>query len=167
MKAQRNIQQAKKYDKNPSVQNKQTNKKGSGGDRESTWKIIQNTDSKDESKSWKRMDLQISRLVTQTEKMQDMLNKDLEEIKRSQSITYNAITKIKSTLEGTNSRINEAKERISEVESKMVEINEAWGEGGRELKAMRKTTETSGTMSNPIIRIVGVPEEEAKRKHMR
>ena len=71
------------------------------------------------------MDLQISRLMTQIEKMQDMLNTDLEEIKRSQSIIYNAITKIKSTLEGTNSRINEAKERISEVESKMVEINEA------------------------------------------
>jgi len=63
--------------------------------------------------------------MTQIEKMQDMLNTGLEEIKRGQSIIYNAITKIKSTLEGTNSRINEAKERISEVESKMVEINEA------------------------------------------
>jgi len=29
-------QQVKKYDKNTSVQNKQTNKKRSGGDREST-----------------------------------------------------------------------------------------------------------------------------------
>ena len=37
----------------------------------------------------------------------------------------NAIIKIKSTLEGTNSRITEAEDRISEVENRMVEINEA------------------------------------------
>ena len=37
----------------------------------------------------------------------------------------NAITEIKSTLEGTNSKITEAEERISEVEDRMVEINEA------------------------------------------
>ena len=37
----------------------------------------------------------------------------------------NAITEIKSTLEGTNSRITEAEDRISEVEDRMVEINEA------------------------------------------
>ena len=35
----------------------------------------------------------------------------------------NAITEIKSTLEGANSRINEADGRISEVEDRMVEIN--------------------------------------------
>ena len=37
----------------------------------------------------------------------------------------NAIAKIKSTLEGTNSIITEAEDRISEVEDSMVEINEA------------------------------------------
>ena len=37
----------------------------------------------------------------------------------------NAITEIKSTLEGTNSRIIEAEDRMSEVEDIMVEINEA------------------------------------------
>ena len=36
----------------------------------------------------------------------------------------NAITEIKSTLEGTNSRITEAEEK-SEMEDRMVEINEA------------------------------------------
>ena len=36
----------------------------------------------------------------------------------------NAINEIKNTLEGTNSRITE-KDRVSEVEDKMVEINEA------------------------------------------
>ena len=58
--------------------------------------------------------------------MQKKFNKDLEEIKKSQSIMNNAITEIKSTLEGTNSRITEAEEiYISEVEDRMVEINEA------------------------------------------
>ena len=37
--------------------------------------------------------------------MQEIFNKDLEEIKKSQSIMNNAITEIKNTLEGTNSRI--------------------------------------------------------------
>ena len=45
-----------------------------------------------------KMELQINRLETWIEKMQEMFNKDLEEIK-SQSIKNNAITKIKSTLE--------------------------------------------------------------------
>ena len=54
-----------------------------------------------------------------------MFTKDLEEIKKSQSIMNNAITEIKSTLEGTNSRITEGEDRISEVEDRMVEINEA------------------------------------------
>ena len=58
----------------------------------------------------------------------------------------NAITEIKSTLEGTNSRITEAEDRISEVEDRMVELNEA--ERKKELKEMRITSETSGTMSN-------------------
>ena len=37
----------------------------------------------------------------------------------------NAITDIKSILEGTNSRIIEAEDRVSEVEDRIVEINEA------------------------------------------
>ena len=36
----------------------------------------------------------------------------------------NAVSDIKSTLEGTNSRITEAEERLSEVEDRMVEISE-------------------------------------------
>ena len=37
----------------------------------------------------------------------------------------NAIAKIKSTLEGTNSIITKAEDRIGEVEDRMVEIDEA------------------------------------------
>ena len=45
--------------------------------------------------------------------MQERFNKDLEEIKKSQSIMNNAVNDIKNTLEGTNSRIMEAEDRIS------------------------------------------------------
>ena len=44
----------------------------------------------------------------------------------------NAVTEIKSILEGTNSRITEAEDRVSEVEKRMGEINEA--ERKKELK---------------------------------
>ena len=92
------------------------------------------------------MELQINSLETRIEKMQQMFNKDLEETKKSQSIMNNAITEIKNTLEGTNNIITEAEDRISEVEDRMVEINEA--ERKKELKEMRTTSETSGTMLN-------------------
>ena len=58
------------------------------------------------------------------------------------------ITEIKSTLEGTNSRITEAEDIISEVEDRMVEINEAERGKKKELKEMRKTSENSGAMLN-------------------
>ena len=55
-------------------------------------KMIQNLENK--------MELQINRLEKRIEKMQQMFSKDLEEIQKSQSIMNNAITEIKSTLEG-------------------------------------------------------------------
>ena len=62
-------------------------------------------------------------------------NKDLEEIKKkSQSIMNNAITEIKSPLEGTNNTITEAEDRISEVKDRTVDINEA------EMKKEKKNT---------------------------
>ena len=78
--------------------------------------------------------------------MQEMFNKDLEEIFKSQSIMNNAKNEINKSLEGTNSRITQAEDRISEVEDRMVDINEA--ERKKELKEMRTTSETSGTMLN-------------------
>ena len=39
-----------------------------------------------------KMELQINSLETRIERMQEMFNKDLEEIKKSQSIMNNAIT---------------------------------------------------------------------------
>ena len=58
----------------------------------------------------------------------------------------NAINEIKNTLEGTNSRITEAEEKISALEGRIVEINEA--KRKKELKEKRTISETSGTTSN-------------------
>ena len=71
------------------------------------------------------MELQINSQETRIVKMQEMFNKDLEEIKKSQYIMNNAINVIKNTMEGTKSRMIEAEYRISELEDRMVEINEA------------------------------------------
>ena len=60
----------------------------------------------------------------------------------------NAINVIKNTLEATNARIMEAEDRISEVEDRMVKINETVRKKKKELKEMRTTSETSGTMLN-------------------
>ena len=79
--------------------------------------------------------------------MQERFNKDLEEIKKNRYIMNKAINEIKKTLEGTNSRITEAEYRISELEDRMVEINES-GKKKNKLKEMRTISETSGTMLN-------------------
>ena len=56
--------------------------------------------------------------------MQQMFNKNLEEIKKSKSIINNEITEIKNTLEGTNSRITEQNDsRITRRQNGV--INEA------------------------------------------
>ena len=95
MKRQRNIQQVKEHDKCPPNQTKEE-EIGSLPEKEfriMIVKMIQNLENK--------IELQINRLETRTEKMQEMFNKDLEEIKKSQSERNNGIFEIKSTLEGT------------------------------------------------------------------
>ena len=98
--------------------------------------------------------------------MQERFNKDLEEIKKSQSIMNTAITEIKNTLEGTNSRITEAEDRISEAEDRMVEINET--ERKKEKRIKRNEDNLRDLWDNvkcPNIRTIGVPEEEDKKKY--
>ena len=78
----------------------------------------------------------------------------------------NVVNQIKSTLEGTNSRITEGEDRISEVEPRMVEINEA--ERKKEKKIIKRNEDNLrdiwDNVKRPQIRIIGVPEEEDKRK---
>ena len=98
MKRQKNTQQVKEEDKCPPNQTKEE-EIGSLPEKQfriMIVKMIQNLEDK--------MELQINSLETRIEKMPKMFNKDLEEIKKSQSIMNNAINEIKNTLEGTTSR---------------------------------------------------------------
>ena len=52
----------------------------------------------------------IKNLETRIEKMQESINKDLEELKNKHTETNSTVTEIKNTLEGLNSRISEAEE---------------------------------------------------------
>ena len=92
MKRQRNTQQVKEQDKCPP---NQTKEEGIGSLPEKEFRImivkmIQNLEN--------IMDLQINSLETRIEKMQEMFNKDLEEIKKSQYIMSNATNEIKNSL---------------------------------------------------------------------
>ena len=76
----------------------------------------------------------------------------------------NAITEIKSTLAGTNSRITEAEDRISEVGDRTVEINET--ERKKE-KGIKRNEDNSRDFWDNVkhhnIRIIGAPEEDKKK----
>ena len=116
MKRQRNTQQVKEHEKCPPSQTKEE-KIGNLPEKEFRIiiiKMIHNLENK--------MELQVNSLETRIEKMQEMFNKDLEEIKESQLKMSNVINEIKNTLKGTNSRITEAEDKISEVEDKMVNL---------------------------------------------
>ena len=67
----------------------------------------------------------IQNLGNRMEKIQEMFNKDLEELKSKQTMMNNTMNEIKNYLEGINSRITEAEERISDLEDKIVEITTA------------------------------------------
>ena len=57
--------------------------------------------------------------------MQEMFNKDLEELKNKQTEMNDTISEMKTILEGINSRITEAEERIGDLEDRMVEFTAA------------------------------------------
>ena len=77
----------------------------------------------------------------------------------------NAITDIKNTLEGTNTRITEAEDRIGEVEDRMVEINEAERKKEKRIKRNEDNLrDLQDSVKRPNIQIIGVPEEEDEKK---
>ena len=77
----------------------------------------------------------------------------------------NAINDIKNTLEGTNSRITEAEDRTSEVEDRMVEINETERKKEKRIKGNEDNLrDLWDNVKCPNIQIIGVPEEEDKKK---
>ena len=99
------------------------------------------------------------------EKTQEMFNKDTEELNSKQTMMNNTINEIKNSLEGINSRITEAEKRIRDLEDKIVEIITS---GQTKEKRMKRIEDSLRDLWDNIkctnIRIIGVPEEEAKKK---
>ena len=105
------------------------------------------------------------RMEAKIEMMQEMFNKDLEELKNKQTEMNNTITEMKNTLEGINSRITEAEEQISDLEDRLVEFTA----GNRIKKKRMKRNEDSlrdlwDNIKCNNICIIGVPEGEEREK---
>ena len=98
------------------------------------------------------------RMEAKIEKMQEMFTKDLQELKNKQ-------TEMNNTLEGINSRITEAEERINDLEDRMVEITAT--EQNIE-KRMKRNEDSLRDLWDNIkctnIHIIGVPEGEEREK---
>ena len=75
------------------------------------------------------------RMEAKIEKMQEIFNKDLEELKNKQM--NNTITEMKNTLEGINSRITKAEEQISDLEDTMMEFTAMEQNKEKEWKEMK------------------------------
>ena len=106
-----------------------------------------------------------NRMEAWIEKIQEMFNKDLEELKNKQTEMSNTITEMKNTLEGSNNRITEAEERMSELKDKNVEIT---AEEQNKEKRMKRIEDNLRDLwdntKQTNIQIIGVPEEEEKKK---
>ena len=105
MRKQRKTQQMKEQGKNPPDQR---NEEEIGSLLEKEFRIM--------------IVKMIQNLGNRMEKIQEMFNKDLEELNSKQTVMNNTINEIKISLERISSRITEAEEQISDLEDKIVEI---------------------------------------------
>ena len=148
MRRQRNTQQMKKQGKNPPDLTKE----------EETVSLPE--------KEFRIMIVKmIQNLGIGMEKIQETFNNDLEELKSKQTMMKNTKNENKNSTEGIKSRIIEAEERISDLEDKILEITIA--EQNKE-KSMKRNEDSLRDFWDNIkhtnIRIIGVPEEEEKKK---
>ena len=99
--------------------------------------------------------------------MQEMFNRDLEELKNKHTEMNNTITEMKTSLEGIKSRITETEEWISDLEDRMVEFTAV--KQNKE-KRMKRNEDSLRDLWDKIkcnnIRIIRVPEGE-ERKNQR
>ena len=151
MRRQRNMQQKKKQGKNPPDQ---TNEEeiGTLPEREFRVMIVKT----------------IQNLGNRVEKIQEMFNKDLEELKSKQTMMSNTINEIKNSLEGINSRITETGERISDPENKIVEITTAEQNKEERMKRIEDNLrDLWDNIKHNNIQIIGVQKKKRKRKGLR
>ena len=105
------------------------------------------------------------RMEAKIEKMQEMFNKNLQELKNKQTEIYSTITEMKNTLEGINSRITEAEEQRSDLEDRKVEFTAK--EQNKENRMKRNEDILRDLWDNikcNNIHIIGVPEGEEREK---
>ena len=77
----------------------------------------------------------------------------------------NTINEIKNSLEGINSRITKAEERINDLEDKIVEITTAEQNIEKRMKRIQESLRALwDNIKRNNIRIIVVPEEEEKKK---
>ena len=77
------------------------------------------------------------------------------------------INEIKNSLEGINSRITEAEERISDLEDEIVEITTTEKNKEKRIKRIMTVSETSGTTLNtPTFELQGSQKKKRKRKRL-
>ena len=62
-----------------------------------------------------------NRMEAQIEKIQDILKKDLHELKNKQVELHNTITQKKNTTEGITRRVTKTEEQITELEDRVVD----------------------------------------------
>ena len=106
----------------------------------------------------------IQNLGSRMEKIQETFNKDLEELKSKETVMNNTINEIKNSLEGSNSRITEAEEQISDLEDKIVEITTAEQNKDKRMKRIEDSLrDLWDNIKCTNIQIIGVPEEEKKK----
>ena len=100
----------------------------------------------------------IKNVENKMEKMQEWINKDLEELKNKHTETNSTITEIKNALEGINSRISEVEEWVCDLEDKMVEIT---SKDQNKVNRMKRTEDSLRDLRDNIkrtnIQIIGLP----------
>ena len=105
------------------------------------------------------------KMKAKIEKIQEMFNKDIEDLRNKQTEMNNTITEMKTKLEGINSRITEAEEWISDLEDRMVEFTAA--EQNKE-KTMKRNEDSLRDLCNNTkrnsIRIIGIPQREERER---
>ena len=78
----------------------------------------------------------IIRILAGVEKSIESLSAKIKEEKSSQSKIKNAITEMQSQMDATAARVDESEQRISDIEDKLMENNEAEKKRGTKSKSM-------------------------------
>ena len=107
----------------------------------------------------------IQKLGNRMEKIQETFSKDLEELKSKQTMMNNTINETKNSLEGINSRITESEEPISHLEDKIVAITLTEQNKGKRMRRIKDhLRDLWDNIKRANIQIIGVTEEEEKKK---